>query len=92
MRVPFSTLGKHYKEFILIEVFEEIVTMSSRLLPGASHQLEPACQGDAQGPSPTAPPSDICNENPRKPTPKTAISSQRGDTESQTIKQLTEHP
>ena len=43
LRVQFSTLGKHYKEFILVEVFEEIVTMSSHLLPGASHQLQPAC-------------------------------------------------
>ena len=43
LRVRFSTLGKHYKEFILVEVFEEIVTMSSHLLPGASHQLQRAC-------------------------------------------------
>lgn len=60
-------------------VWSDSVTMSSRLLPGANHQLEPACQGDAHSPSP-----DMCREDPKTPTPKTATSSPRGYTEAQT--------
>lgn len=42
--------------------------------------------------SPTALPSDICKEEPRKLVPKTVISSPREDTEAQTRKQLTQDP
>lgn len=72
------------KEFILVEVFEvTLVTMSSCLLPGASHQLEPARWGEASGLSPIPLPSDTCREDPRRPAPKTLSSSSRGDTEAQ---------
>lgn len=71
-------------------VWSDSVTMSSRLLPGASHQLEPACQGDAHSLSPTVPPQDMCREDPRRPTQNTAPSSPRRDTEAQARKQLTQ--